>query len=399
MQPITLPGSLRNLRLFPSTLAILLLGISTSCNTSIKWKVTPFDDGDGQRSSLGPTVLATRQAEDGATTKYSISGQTKRFPHGSSELQGALLIATNETVDLPFLGLDVTSVDNATADQLGLQAWRGVLVSKVEPESAAAEAGLERADLLVSVNGVALASQDQFADLVSGTLQPGDTVEAEISRSTSEFVREDLTVSLVVGKRTIEETAADRVDLPLDPALVQHAGLGVLTVPGDLAEDLYGQRAPAAVVAAVITGSPAYRAGFRAGDRVVSANGIPVSTAAELSEVAERGADQLDLQVEGPLGSHRGAFDLSEDLTDESSFHIPILVDYESRSDRKRLSVLDFIFQFGFNKRSDYLLSSTRSPRKSSYLSILPLGMFEFERTPTRSTNRIFWLIKWSSKR
>ncbi|WP_419190543.1 PDZ domain-containing protein [Saltatorellus ferox] len=396
---MTLFRSLAARRLASSSLMLLLLGISTACNASIKWKVTPFYEGDGHKSSLGPTVLATRDHGDGATTKYSISGQTKRFPHGSSKLQGALLLATNETVELPFLGLDATSVDNATAEQLGIEPWRGVLVSKVEPDSAAAEAGLKRADLLLSFNGVALASQPQFADLVAETLQPGEVVEVEISRPKSEFVREDLTVSLVVGKRTVEETAADRLDLPLDVALVQHAGLGVLTVPAEYAEDLYGQRAPAAVVAAVITGSPAYRAGFRAGDRVLSANGIPVSTAAELSEVAERGSDQLDLQVEGPLGSHRKTFDLSADLTDEANFHIPILVDYEARPDRRRLSVLDFIFQFGFNKRSDYLLSSTRSSRKSSFLSILPLGMFEFERTPTRSTNRIFWLIKWSSKR
>lgn len=360
-----------------------------------------FDGHDSARfvNSLGPRLLAERVADDGSTTKYSVSGQTRRFPSGNDDREGAVLIATKATLEVPFLGLDVTSVDATTAEGLGLEAWRGVLISKVEPDSAASAADLRRADLLLSVNGVALSSQDQFADFVSGSLLPGDTIEFEVSRPQGEFVREDLVVSVVVGGRTIEETEADRVDLPLDHALVRHAGLGVLTVPADLAEEIYGRREPAAVIAAVMTGSPAYLAGFRAGDRVLRANGIPVSTAGELSEVAGRGADRLELEVDARLGPHSAGFHLHEDLTDESEFSIPILVDYESRTDRTRLSVLDFIFQFGFNKRSHYLLSSDRRSAKSSFLSILPLGMFEFERTPTRSTNRLFWLIRWSSKR
>ena len=80
-------------------------------------------------------------------------------------------------------------------------------------------------------------------------------------------------------------------------------------------------------------------------------------------------------------------------------FHTPIIVDYTGRVDRTRTSFLDFIFQFGFNYRRTVGPSRTREPAKETYLSFFPLGMFEFERSATRSRNTLFWLITWSSRK
>ncbi|MFT5733063.1 MAG: hypothetical protein ACJAZN_003004 [Planctomycetota bacterium] len=375
----------------------LLLG-AASCSVHFNGDLQGHD-AYNYNDDIGPTTLVARVEENGSTAKYSIAEQSRRFPSGSGSLVSAILVSRESTLELPFLGLDVRSVDTESAKDLGMEAWRGVLVSKVEKGSAAAGAGLRRTDLLLSVNGVALMSDAQFTDVVSGSLSPGDEVEFEVSRMSSEFVREELVVPLVVGGRTIEETEADRVDLQLNEYLVHRTGLGVATVPAELAGEIYGTSVEAVLVTAVVTGSSAYLAGFRTGDRILQASGVPVNTTLELRELVERESDRLVIVADGLLGAHSGVIDLSEDVMKTSDFGIPIVVNYEARPDRTRLSVLDFIFQFGFNKRTDYHLSSTRKSKKSSSLSILPLGMFEFKRTPTRSTNRIFWLIKWSSKR
>ena len=43
--------------------------------------------------------------------------------------------------------------------------------------------------------------------------------------------------------------------------------------------------------------------------------------------------------------------------------------------------------------------SPSREPHHTSSLSLFPLGMFEFERGPTRSRTTLFWIITWSSRR
>ena len=58
------------------------------------------------------------------------------------------------------------------------------------------------------------------------------------------------------------------------------------------------------------------------------------------------------------------------------------------------MSFLDFIFQFGFNYRSRYHPSATRAPQKSWRFSALPLGMFEFSKSPEgKRRNTFFWFI------
>ncbi len=390
--------SRRVARLAALPLCLLSLSTMTSCVTSVEWdfhdhQAIDYDD------SMGPVRLAEVTTEDGRTAKYSITGQSRRFPRGNDDLEGAILVSTTGIAELPYLGVNVASVDADSAEELGLTPWKGVLISKVEPESAAKDAGLKRGDLLLEVNGVALASEEQFADLVAGSLRPNDEIELSVSRSVSDFVREDILVPVVVGMRTIEETDSDRYDYPLDPVLIGQAGLGVITLPAELGSVIYGRSETAAVISAVVTGSPAYMAGIRAGDRILRANGSPVLTAYDVRELLDQGAEELDLFLGGELGAHQAAFEVEADVLKETDVHVPIIVDYDARADRSDLNVLEFIFQFGFEKTNNYLVSRTRKPRQTSSLSILPLGMFEFTRTPTRSTNRIFWLIKWSTKR
>ena len=149
-----------------SVLACALLAGTASC--TIHANGVHYDPhAYSYLDDIGPTTLAEYEDESGATAKFSIAEQKRRFPTGKNALQTAIIVARESVQEIPFLGLSVRPVDTERAAEFGLEPWRGVLISKVEANSAAAEAGLRRTDLLMTINGTPLVSDAQFSELVS----------------------------------------------------------------------------------------------------------------------------------------------------------------------------------------------------------------------------------------
>ena len=152
------------------------------------------------------------------------------------------------------------------------------------------------------------------------------------------------------------------------------------------------------LVTSVVPGASAYDGGIRSGDRILECNGVPVTSAVEVLHAA-MGSDLLDVVVDGRLGEHTASVGTHESVDERTRLHIPIILDHTKRVNRTRTSFLDFIFQFGYNYHRTARASSTRRPVWETYLSILPLGMFEFKRSPDHSRNTIFCFITWSARR
>ena len=223
------------------------------------------------------------------------------------------------------------------------------------------------------------------------------------------------------------ESSTDSIPLDGSVGIFQFTGLRLATLSAELCEELYGEGESRIIVSGVLTGSPAYYAGLRGGDRVLSCDGKPVESlndirAAVLGRVAdgklngprydlfealghEKPADpgsDIVLEVEGVdvakgLGKHTAKLGVIEELEAESEFYIPIIVDYESDVNSADVSFLDFIFQFGFNYESRVRYSPSREPLETWELSILPLGMFEFEKGYNRSRYTLFWVIDFET--
>lgn len=177
------------------------------------------------------------------------------------------------------LGIRVQDLTPEIAEALGVDRLEGALVAQVATDSAAAEAGLESGDIIIAVNGRAVANANDLANAI-GLLRIGAEVEIRYLRDGHER-----RTRAVIGDPSSGEVAA----ADLHPALA-----GARFSELDERSPLFGE-VRGVLVAEVAPGSRAARY-LREGDVVVSANRRPVRTLAEFREVIE-GADRLLLNV------------------------------------------------------------------------------------------------------
>lgn len=318
------------------------------------------------------------------------------------------------------VGVTVSPVTRARADSAELEPWRGVWVDVVDPRGPAAKAGIVARDVILRVDGVDVSSAEQFTDLVRTHGVPGEPLDLELSiyRGAGEPLNGPRSAVVVVVPDSVadRQSRTESVELDYSPAYQTYTGLQVGEVPAALARDAFGAEEPVVVVTGVVVGSPAYAAGFRPGDRVRECDGAPVTSLNDLRAalrtrfadrrlpledlaripLAESGAKpgaSLALVVDGPLGDHAASLAVDEDMRDQTVVDVPILLEYKRSIDRKRVSFLDFIFQFGFNYHRRTHPSETREPKETWDLSILPFGMFEFEHHRNGHRTTLFWFI------
>lgn len=98
-------------------------------------------------------------------------------------------------VQKAFIGADVIDLDLEMADRSGIRADRGVVLSYVSPEGAAARAGLREGDIITAVNGMRVNGRGQFDEIISYH-SPGNQVEVTYQRGNKEQ-----TTSLVLTNR------------------------------------------------------------------------------------------------------------------------------------------------------------------------------------------------------
>ena len=84
--------------------------------------------------------------------------------------------------ELKYRRVDVTSGYLGYFAGTELEATDGVLVNVVGPGTPAANAGIEVGDIIVGINGVAVASRDDLVSILSET-RPGQKVDVEVSRA------------------------------------------------------------------------------------------------------------------------------------------------------------------------------------------------------------------------
>ncbi len=165
-----------------------------------------------------------------------------------------------------LLGVTTQDLTPELVKAFGLNSTHGAVISRVETSSAAARAGLEPGDIIVTMNGRKIKGSHQIRNMV-GLLEIGDSAELEIIRG-----GERKTVSAVIGKPQRQLLAGDKLHRTLGGTALSNTQQGQLE--GILFEKIEA-------------GSYAWRVGLRPGDIIVSANRYRVRNLDELMRVVD----------------------------------------------------------------------------------------------------------------
>jgi serine protease Do len=182
------------------------------------------------------------------------------------------------------LGVEIQNVNQSLAKSFKLSSPDGALVAKVEPDSAAARAGIKVGDVIEKFNGAAIADSGQLSVRVSGTA-PGEKATVELMRD-----GKPVTLTVTIGSASSATVAKNGEAAPEGT----HLGLALRPLTAD-------ERSQVGVsVGLIVTESSGHaaEAGIREGDVVLSVNGTPVSSVAQLRSLVHPGESQVALLIQ-----------------------------------------------------------------------------------------------------
>ncbi len=222
---------------------------------------------------------------------------------------GVVLSSTDEG---GWLGVEIAEVTAEKAKDLKLSAVRGVIVDGVEPDSPAAKAGIKEKDVITQYDGQPVEGAVQFRRLIRET-PPGRSITLEISRggslqniSVELGDRTDVYVRKMKGKMrdfggAYSFSMPNVEELPDMPEVMDSR----TPVLGINAEDLTSQLgsyfgAPnnaGVLVREVRPGTPADKAGLKAGDVITKVEGKEVRTLADLRVQLREKSNQASVNM------------------------------------------------------------------------------------------------------
>jgi len=224
-----------------------------------------------------------------------------------------------------WLGVETHEVTAEKAKELKLSAERGVVLGKIVPDSPAAKAGLKENDVVTEINGQRVEGMAQFRRMIH-EIPAGRSIQLTVWRD-----GRAQTISATLGKSEERRHAMRMVspmpgtfsfrmpEIPEIPSMEWNGSMLLGGQPrlGIDAEDLSGQLgaffgAPdgeGILVREVNSGSPAEKAGVKAGDVITLLNGDRIRTVGELREKLSAKHDDKDRTVK--LGVLRNKSEIS----------------------------------------------------------------------------------------
>jgi len=197
-------------------------------------------------------------------------------------------IVKNGHVTRAYLGIYPQDVTPAMARAFGEKESQGIVIGDVSPDSPAKAAGLERGDIVLSVNGKPVADSNQLRMSIS-MMPPGTDVTIKYLRDGSEH-----TASVKLAEMPNESTSANSSgDNNAGNKALQ--GVEVSNLTGSMARELgISPSTRGVVVTDIDPASPMADSGLQKGDVIQEVNHQPVANVSEFeSAVRKAGSNPL----------------------------------------------------------------------------------------------------------
>jgi serine protease Do len=196
------------------------------------------------------------------------------------------LIASGK-VTYGWLGVSIQDISREAAESFGLDAnLKGAIIGSVTPGAPAARAGLKRGDIVLQFNGERLEGSSDLTRRV-GQTRVGETVRLEVIAADGNR----RTVPVLIAARPSEQQLAQNGDpttpsvTPATPAAPVANALGLTVGPLSATAKTRLRLQPTdtgVLILDVDEDSKAAERGIRAGDAILTANGVEVSTSEQL---------------------------------------------------------------------------------------------------------------------
>ena len=197
-------------------------------------------------------------------------------------------IIKNGHVTRGYLGIQLGGkVDDVMARALNLDKAYGIIVGEVTDDGPAAEAGLQKDDVIQAINGEPVKSWTQLRTAI-GTSSPGTKVDFTINRD-----GETKKITVTLGEEPAE--LAMNQDQSTDKSMDERLGFKVRNLTSDIARQLQLQPGQEGVVVTqVARGSSAQQQGLRKGFVITEVDREPVANVSDFKRAVTKAAEGDD---------------------------------------------------------------------------------------------------------
>ncbi len=242
--------------------------------------VNPGNSGGPLFDATGAVVGINSQIY---TNSGGYQGVSFAIPINLAEKVERQIVATGK-VEHGRLGVEIQNVDQSLAQSFHLSTPAGALVAKVEPNSAAARAGLMAGDVILKYNGAPIADAGQLSVQVNGDA-PGDKATLEVMRN-----GKLMSITATVGSASAATVAAN-VEAAPDAT---HLGMTLRPLT-------QSEREQAGVTGGLVVENSTGRAaeaGIQQGDVVLAVDGTPVQSVEQLRKLVHEHDSQVALLIQ-----------------------------------------------------------------------------------------------------
>jgi len=204
------------------------------------------------------------------------------------------------TVTRAYIGILIQEITPQLAESFKITGKNGILVSQVEDNSPAKEAGLQPGDIILELNGDKVEKTTAFRNKVS-LMVPGSKIDLKVLRNNEE---KQITLALAKKTKSVTETTVS------GEKVSKSFGFSVQNLNDELSQHFGYENEKGVVVSEVSEGSNAFRAGLRPGMLIKEINRQAVNNLKEFNDAMKDTSDKGDilLLVKDPNGTRYIAF-------------------------------------------------------------------------------------------